>query len=404
MPHVDPPSTVMIEDENGVKQPWAVIPRPETIEKNASIRKLMELGDDDSDSDSISDGDTEDDGTAKAQTAIYRSIWQGIHHAMNAIVPGALHGKLKWKAITSAERSAIHAEVLENNPYLRRFPGGWISELIMQRQLRNARDTAARKAKQNRALKLKPLNHLSKKARAQTKKKVLASKTVPAPSTSKNQSTAPATSTETRGKSTATPSTSNSAPSGARQRTSKSADLNPPVHVAADSATRAREPLSNQELSTSMASGTKVQQKDLFAYFQPKSIPQSVSVSNNQAKTAPNNHNENTKSDSSDNEDESWNQDIDDELAKLKSKPTKATPASSSTTKKSRPKMRPPPAADTEGEEQEIFRRTTRAIEQPLDNSEDSSVTKRNNRKGANSKQNRGGKNTSGASKGGKRK
>jgi hypothetical protein len=30
---------------------------------------------------------------------------------MNAIVPDALHGKLKWKDITSAERSEIHATV-----------------------------------------------------------------------------------------------------------------------------------------------------------------------------------------------------------------------------------------------------------------------------------------------------
>lgn len=83
----------MIEDENGVKRPWAIIPRPETIEKNASIRILMELGtDDDSDSDSVSDGNAEDDSTTKAQTAIYRSIWVcatyilWLWHSINALL------------------------------------------------------------------------------------------------------------------------------------------------------------------------------------------------------------------------------------------------------------------------------------------------------------------------------
>jgi hypothetical protein len=66
----------MIEDENGVEQPWTIIPRPETIKKNSSIRKFMELGsDNDSDSDSVSGDDAKDDTTARAQCAIYQSIW-----------------------------------------------------------------------------------------------------------------------------------------------------------------------------------------------------------------------------------------------------------------------------------------------------------------------------------------
>ncbi|KAG8698028.1 hypothetical protein FRC11_014682, partial [Ceratobasidium sp. 423] len=69
--------TVMIEDENGVKQPWPIIPRPDTIPKNCNVRKLMELGSDsNSDSGSDNDGDNDgmDDETSKAQKAIYRSI------------------------------------------------------------------------------------------------------------------------------------------------------------------------------------------------------------------------------------------------------------------------------------------------------------------------------------------
>ncbi|GAB1527017.1 hypothetical protein RhiTH_010192 [Rhizoctonia solani] len=69
---------------------------------------------------------------------------------MNAIIPGASHGKLYWTQITSSKQAAVHAksstfmssgQVLELNPYLRRFPGGWITKVLMQRQLRNSRET-----------------------------------------------------------------------------------------------------------------------------------------------------------------------------------------------------------------------------------------------------------------------
>ncbi|KDN39414.1 hypothetical protein RSAG8_08820, partial [Rhizoctonia solani AG-8 WAC10335] len=46
----------------------------------------------------------------------------------------------------------------------------------MQRQLQHACDTALHKAKKNKALNLKPLDHLSKKSRVQVKKKLLETK------------------------------------------------------------------------------------------------------------------------------------------------------------------------------------------------------------------------------------
>ncbi|KAB5587768.1 hypothetical protein CTheo_8791 [Ceratobasidium theobromae] len=130
------PGTVMIGDDSGKERPWTIIPRPEKVEKNCNLRKLMELG---------SNSDSEGEDEAKdAANDIYRSICTSTRHAMNAIIPGAKRGTLKWKQITSAEKAAIHEEVLESNPYLRRFPGGWITEVVMQHQLRNSRDTAAR--------------------------------------------------------------------------------------------------------------------------------------------------------------------------------------------------------------------------------------------------------------------
>ncbi|KDN38396.1 hypothetical protein RSAG8_09490, partial [Rhizoctonia solani AG-8 WAC10335] len=354
MPHVDPLPTVMIEDENGVEQPWTIIARPETIEKNCSIRKLMQLGsDNDSDSDSVSGDGAEDDDTAKAKCALYRSIWRGTYHALNAIVPGAVHGKLKWKNISSAERSAVHEEVLANNPYLRRFPGGWISELIMQRQLRNARDTATRKAKQDQAL--------------NWRRQLLQSRL------------------------TATASASDSAPTNARKRRS---NANPGPSIANNSNTEGGEPLSDGEPSAPMAPGRNAQQKNLFAYFKPKPVSQSISTSEKQTKTSASSQDKESESDSSDNEDEAWSRDMNNEIAELKSKPTNAPLASSSTAKKSnpppahestapkksgakpRPKMRPPPSADNEDEEQDFFRRNTRlAKRDPIDKTKTATAT-----------------------------
>ncbi|CAE6433447.1 unnamed protein product [Rhizoctonia solani] len=414
MPHVDPLPTVLIKDENGVERPWTIIPRPETIEKNCSIRKLMELGSDNSDSDSDSDSDSgdnaKDDNTTRARCAIYRSIWRGISHALNSIVPGAVHGKLKWKNITSAERSAVHAEVVENNPYLCRFEGGWISELIMQRQLRNARDTATRKAKQDQALNLKPLDHLSKKSRAQTKKKLLASKKK-ASTSSKSQATAPATPIESSGNpivtATATSSASNSVPPAHKRRS----NVNPGPSAANNSNAEGSEPLSDGEPSAPIAPDRNTQQKSLFAYFKPKPVAQPISTNKKRAKTSANSQDKETESESSDNEDEAWSRDINTEIAGLKSKSTNTPLASSSTTKRSkpsptpestvpkksavkpRPKARPPPGANDKTEEPDLFRRNTRAAKQELiDNTDTATVKERSPKSSSNSRKNTRGK------------
>ncbi|CEL58783.1 hypothetical protein RSOLAG1IB_08829 [Rhizoctonia solani AG-1 IB] len=119
----------------------------------------MDLGEDPSDDDSDNKSKTTD-----AQKTIYCSIRKCTRLAMNAIIPGASHGKLYWSQITSAERTAVHAEVLEMNPYLRRFPGGWITEVIMQRQLRTSRNTRERNRKK-RNKQPEPLSLLSNKKR-----------------------------------------------------------------------------------------------------------------------------------------------------------------------------------------------------------------------------------------------
>ncbi|CAE6487601.1 unnamed protein product [Rhizoctonia solani] len=157
-----PAGMVMIPDENGVQQPWTIIPRPEIIPKNPNIRALMELG---------SDSDKEDnDEAAMAKKAIYWGIWSGIKVAMNSTVAGASVGKLLWKQVPTTQRNDVRAEVLENNPYLRRFEGGWIEELIMMTQLSNSRDTYRRKMKKATKAQLKPLNRLSKQTKKQSLK------------------------------------------------------------------------------------------------------------------------------------------------------------------------------------------------------------------------------------------
>ncbi|KAH7316373.1 hypothetical protein B0J17DRAFT_634128 [Rhizoctonia solani] len=111
--------------------------------KNPKIQDLMELGsapNTDLDNDSANNNET-----TKAKKAIYRGIWNGIKEGLNAIIPGAFHGKHLWRNVTTEQRNAVYG-------------GGWIEELIMMMQLSNAQDTAGHKAKNANTLQLKPLD------------------------------------------------------------------------------------------------------------------------------------------------------------------------------------------------------------------------------------------------------
>ncbi|CAE7233201.1 unnamed protein product [Rhizoctonia solani] len=369
----------MIEDENGVERPWTLIPLPKKIEKNCNLRELMELGSG-TDSEGDSGGANEDDPTTKAQKAIYRSICGGIRRSMNAIVPGALHGKLKWRDITSAERTAIHEEVVADNPYLRRFPGGWISEIIMQRQLRNARDTATRNTK---ALNLKPLDLLSKKARVRAKKGAQ----------EPTKKSRPAARIQTGGKPTLTLGT---AVSGTQRSTlSRRERIDQPPATANDSDLEHEEPTSDEERVGLTPLEVVNRQRDLLEYYKSE---QSTSAKTKKG-TVANKNNKNKPADGTDSDDDDddddWGNEFDEEVANLNSKPPvassskkgKATSGPSTVLAKSsrggtranpRPTMRPVPTPTEEGEEQELFRITTRAAKRELiEESEAVTVKKR---------------------------
>ncbi|CAE6419559.1 unnamed protein product [Rhizoctonia solani] len=344
MPHVNPSASavVMIKDENGAEQPWPLIPRPETIEKNCNIKKLMELG---NDSESDSDEAAEDD-TTRAQKAIYRSICTAIRRAMNAIVPDALHGMLKWKDITSAERSGVHET----------------------RQLRHARDTAMRKVKKNKALNLKPLDHLSKKSRMEAKKTSLRTKKK-AQALKTTQVEAPVASVQAaENKAPSTPDSSDGNSQSALDEQSNSLPLR---NLDAGD----RESNGIETPSAPMVPDAGKQHRTLLAYFKPKAAPQPTFTANKEpTRTQGGNKNKGVaRKIDSDSEDEDWSRAIEAEIADLNSKPGKpsarnkghnATPGPSTagpSNPKRRPKQRPPPSATDTGEEQDLFRRTTRA-------------------------------------------
>ncbi|KAG8689863.1 hypothetical protein FRC11_000160 [Ceratobasidium sp. 423] len=359
MPHGDPPSTgmVMIEDENGVKQPWSIIPHPDTIPKNCSVRKLMELGSD-SDSDPGSDNDDNDntdDKTAKAQKAIYRSI-----------CARALRGKLKWKNITSEQRNAVRQEALENNPYLRRFEGAWLEELIMQRQLRHSRDTTTRKENKKKAL----------KSRVQDKKKShspqdgqVATPTAPAQN---NIGTSSRSVDSTK---------DNTLQHTSKKRTGPGQQIQRPSTTKGAS-TEGEGPISNREPPAPMDPNLGKRQNTLLTYFTAKPSPQPAPTTNTKHLGASgSSSNTQVNDDSSGSDDEGWSRGVDNEIANLKSKKQNVASAPSSTAKKgnttpesstattsrsrSRPKMVPPPTAGAnERTATEVFTRTTRAGKQ----------------------------------------
>ncbi|KEP45185.1 hypothetical protein V565_306310, partial [Rhizoctonia solani 123E] len=226
-------------------------------------------------------------------------------------------------------------------------------------------------------------------SRAETKKKSLASKKK-ASTPRKSQVAAPAAPTKARGKSIAantttagtSASTSNSAPTNARNRR-LNVSPGPSSSVANSSDTEGGEPLNDGVSLAPIAPSGNNQQTNLFAFFKPKSDSQQISTSAKQAKTKASSRDEETESDSSDNDDEAWSHGINSEIAGLKSKPTNAPRASSSTAKasnpplresatakssgaKARPKARPPPGANNKAEEEDLFRRNTRAAKQEL--------------------------------------
>ncbi|KAG9081903.1 hypothetical protein FRC07_014382 [Ceratobasidium sp. 392] len=74
---------------------------------------------------------------------------------------------------------------------MKRFPGGWITEQIMKRQLRNKRDTMTRLSKRAESLKIKPISILASKTQASSKsrdraqeQRIIAPKPPPATKTS----------------------------------------------------------------------------------------------------------------------------------------------------------------------------------------------------------------------------
>ncbi|KAG8693842.1 hypothetical protein FRC09_010253 [Ceratobasidium sp. 395] len=155
---------VDIPDENGQLQPWKVLTRPKKLPDNLNIRKAMELDSEESDPDETN-RDAQERRTANAaKKMIYRSICQNIRHALNASQPNALNGHTRWSHISSHTRALVHETALGEEPYLKRFPGGWISEQIMKQQLRNKRETKTRAGKQASAQKIsKPMQLLAPK-------------------------------------------------------------------------------------------------------------------------------------------------------------------------------------------------------------------------------------------------
>ncbi|KAG9121233.1 hypothetical protein FRC07_002901 [Ceratobasidium sp. 392] len=161
---------VDIPDENGQLQPWKVLTRPKKLADNLNIRKAMELDSEESDP-----GETNRDARERrtanaAKKTIYRSICQNIRHALNASQPNALNGYTRWSQIPSHTRALVHETALGEEPYLKRFPGGWISEEIMKQQLRNKRETKTRAGKQASAQKIsKPMQLLAPKPPAESR-------------------------------------------------------------------------------------------------------------------------------------------------------------------------------------------------------------------------------------------
>ncbi|EUC59859.1 hypothetical protein RSOL_326970, partial [Rhizoctonia solani AG-3 Rhs1AP] len=180
--------------------------------------------------------------------------------------------------------------------------------------------------------------------------------------------------------------------------------------VANSSDAEGGEPLNDEESSAPIAPSGNAQQTNLFAFFKPKPVSQPISTSAKQAKTKANNRDEETESNRSDNEDEAWSYNINNEIAGLKAKPTNTPRASSSTAKtsnlplresaaaksssaKRRPKARPPPGANNKAEEQDLFRRNTRASKQELiDKTETTMVKERNTKSSSKGKNSTRGK------------
>ncbi|KAB5594752.1 hypothetical protein CTheo_1731 [Ceratobasidium theobromae] len=364
------PGTVMIEDEFGKERPWTIIPRPETIEKNYSLKQLMGLG---SDPESVG----EDETANEAANDIYRSICTSTRHAMNAIIPGAKHGKLKWKHITSAEKAAVYEEVLESNPYLQRFPGGWITEVVMQRQLRNSRDTAARTQKLKAR---KP--HISKardKSQAPRKGQLAPGALVPASKAANPR----------QGPTEGMPSNGPGRPGNNR---SNRADHSNHSEFSEED-TNANHNVPKPPLRPGQPPNTSNKATTLLGYFQPvrahtkhQKRPENNTSHNGQvACEAPPENNS---------EEEDWDINVSHQIAKLMSNkrskelegnnsaagpssaakgnrmppvPLTPPPAENARTKV-RPKQRPPPATEEEedAEEPELFHRTTRAAKQRM--------------------------------------
>ncbi|KAG8728467.1 hypothetical protein FRC11_011012 [Ceratobasidium sp. 423] len=348
--HSDP-EIVMIEDEYGVEQPWPVILRPETIEKNRNLRELMDLG---------SNSDAEDDATNDAQKAIYRSICARIRHATNAIIPGAMHGKLKWKQVTSAERTAVHNEVVELNPYLRRFPGGWITEVVMQRQLRNARDTAARdndSDEEQLYTKVKPLNLLSKKS---CTSKVKGKSHAPGKGRIAPAASAPAV----RGSKPALGSTKGVAQKKRALNNDVIADRQSQDPTTAN---HSEPDISQEGVDADAASKPNKKAKTLSGKAhsstttRPQKGPKTSTTSKNK-KTVRN-------IDPSSGSEEDWDEDVDCQVAELKSKKhTKEAPITKSSQPKSCPKPRPVSArkGGRDGEKKDFFCLDTHGEKQEL--------------------------------------
>ncbi|KAG8680817.1 hypothetical protein FRC09_017949, partial [Ceratobasidium sp. 395] len=132
---------VDIPDEKGQLQPWKVLARPKKLPDSLNIHKAMELDSEESDP-SETNRDARERRTANAaKKMIYRSICQNIRHALKASQRNALNGYTRWSHISIHTRALVHEKALGEEPYLKRFPGGWISEQIMKQQLRNKRET-----------------------------------------------------------------------------------------------------------------------------------------------------------------------------------------------------------------------------------------------------------------------
>ncbi|KAG9085916.1 hypothetical protein FRC07_013258, partial [Ceratobasidium sp. 392] len=117
------------------------------------VRTAMELDSEDSEPGKNNRDRREWTQANLAKKMLYRSICRNVRHALNASQSNALSGSTRWSQISSATRALVHDTVLGEEPYMKRFPGGWITEDIMKRQLRNKRDTATRLSKRAESLK-----------------------------------------------------------------------------------------------------------------------------------------------------------------------------------------------------------------------------------------------------------